>query len=112
MTFEEKVTDDIISVERKRPTADLNGDYVCLEGQEFPDAAVDENLLNQDKRKFRRSPWWWLKVAFSCAGLLLIGAAFALWGGPLLINKVISMKFNKRAVFVLSAIDYQFKNAC
>lgn len=89
MTFEEKVTDDIISLERKRPTADLNGDYLCLEGQEFPDAAVDENLQGQDKRKSWRSPWWWLKVAFSCAGLLLIGAACTLWGGPLLINKVV-----------------------
>lgn len=89
MTYEEKLTDEIVSPEVKLRTGDGNGDYVWLAEQEYLESGVIEGLQDRGPKRCWVSFWWWVKVIFSCVSLLVLGVVLALWGGPLLIQKVI-----------------------
>ncbi|XP_078445673.1 uncharacterized protein LOC144714774 [Wolffia australiana] len=84
MTCGERLRDGTASPEAKN-----NGDYVLLGAPEYHDSVVVEGLPREQDPRLRSSLWWWGKVVLSCAVLLVVGAVCLIWGGPLLIRKVV-----------------------
>ncbi|KAK1286867.1 hypothetical protein QJS10_CPB20g01563 [Acorus calamus] len=62
------------------------GDYVRMGLSEGAEPTVTEYWSVEKGRRF----CWWSKAVLLCLGLVVAGAAFVVWGGPLLIDKVVA----------------------
>ncbi|CAN6466506.1 unnamed protein product [Victoria cruziana] len=88
MTQSVQIKDRLV-LDMKLEMEDGNGAYVRLgylndpEPEEF---GRQENLLALEKPC---RACWWVKVVFVCLCLLLLVAAFIIWGAPFLIEKVV-----------------------
>lgn len=88
MTQSVQIKDRLV-LDMKLEMEDGNGAYVRLgylndpEPEEF---GRQENLLALEKPC---RACWWVKVVFVCLCLLLLVAAFIIWGAPFLIEKVL-----------------------
>ncbi|BFI24223.1 hypothetical protein MPTK2_1g09510 [Marchantia polymorpha subsp. ruderalis] len=93
-----------------------DADYVRL-GHEDDDLEMEEFdlLVPEDNRFWSRRWWWWFKVV--SIGLIIVGggAAFAFWGIPFLLDKVIipmmvweATKFSKPVLAIVLVLSLAF----